>query len=246
MSADNDGFEFNADVDENDAKDIRAFNSTLRRLRERRLTEITISGPLRKSKLAWKIATYQQPMLYRVVMLASGCAANWNARNLLCAYLAARALIETVAVFWAFEVELQQLVEAENLPEIDALITNRTFSTRDTELIEAHPDTKAITVLKFIDRLDSQGLLGVRQHYDFLSERCHPNSLGQYYFFSVRDRETNVVTYSDCRDFQRHFDYVFAGAMLIDLVERSMDRLDTTILRVSELQHKIAPVVEDL
>ena len=123
MSADNDGFEFNPDVDENDAKDIQAFNSTLRRLRERRLTEITISGPLQKSKLAWKIATYQQPMLYRVVMLASGCAANWNARNLLCAYLAARALIETVAVFWAFEVELQQLVETENLPEIDALIT---------------------------------------------------------------------------------------------------------------------------
>jgi hypothetical protein len=108
MSADNNGFELDADVDENVAKDIQAFNSILRRLRERRLTEIAISGPLRKSKLAWKIATYQQPMLYRVVMLASGCAANWNAPNLLCAYLAARALIETVAVFWAFEVELQQ------------------------------------------------------------------------------------------------------------------------------------------
>jgi hypothetical protein len=178
MSADNDGFHFDLGIDENVAKDIQTFNFTLRRLRERRVTEITISGPLRKSKLAWKIATYQQPMLYRVVMLASGCAANWNARNLLCAYLAARALIETVAVFWTFEVELQKLIAAENLSEIDALITNRTFSTRDTELIEAHPDTKAITVLKFIDRLEKQGLSGMRQHYDFLSERCHPNSLG--------------------------------------------------------------------
>jgi hypothetical protein len=134
---------------------------------------------------------------------------------LLCAYLAARALIETVAVFWAFEVELQQLVEAENLPEIDALVKNRTFSTRDTEIIEARPDTKAITVLKFIDRLDKQGLSGIRQHYDFLSERCHPNSLGQYHFFGVRDRETNVVTYSDWRDLQRHFDRVFAEAYAV-------------------------------
>ena len=86
MSADTDGFEIDADIDHDDAQDIQAFNSTLVRLRERRLTEITISGPLLKSKLAWKIATYQQSVLYRVVMLASGCAANWNGRNLLCAY----------------------------------------------------------------------------------------------------------------------------------------------------------------
>ena len=187
MSADNDGFEFDADIDDNDAQDIQAFNSTLVRLRERRLTEITISGPLRKSKLAWKIATYQQPVLYRVVMLASGCAANWNGRNLLCAYLAARALIETVAVFLVFEDELQTLIEQENLGEIDALIMNRTFSTRDTEFIEALPNTKAINILTFIDRLEKQGLSGVRKHYEFLSERCHPNYLGQYHFFGTCD-----------------------------------------------------------
>jgi hypothetical protein len=245
MSADNDGFEFDADIDDNDAQDIQAFNSTLVRLRERRLTEITISGPLRKSKLAWKIATYQQPVLYRVVMLASGCAANWNGRNLLCAYLAARALIETVAVFLVFEDELQTLIEQENLGEIDALIMNRTFSTRDTEFIEALPNTKAINILTFIDRLEKQDLSGVRKHYEFLSERCHPNYLGQYHFFGTRDRETNVVSYSDWGNLERHFNYVLAAAMLIQFVERCMDRLDTAILRVSELQHKIDPIVED-
>jgi hypothetical protein len=50
-----------------------------------------------------------------------------------------------------------------------------------------------------------------------------------------------VITYSDWSDLQRHFDNVFAGAMLIEVVERCMDRLDTAILQVSELQHKIAP-----
>jgi hypothetical protein len=160
MSADYDGFEFDADIDNNDAQDIQAFNSTLRRLRERRLTEITISGPLRKSKLAWKIATYQQPVLYRVVMLASGCATNWNRRNLLCAYLAARALIETVAIFLAFEADLETLIEEKNLAEIDALIMNRTFSTRDPEFIEAYPDATAINILTYTDKLEKQGLSG--------------------------------------------------------------------------------------
>jgi hypothetical protein len=243
MSADSGGFEFDADTAENVVTDIQVFNATLGRLRERRLTEIAISGPFLKSKLAWKIATYQQPVLYRVVMLASGCAANWNGRNLLCAYLAARALFETVAVFWAFEVDLQKLIEKEDLDGIDALITNRTFATRDAELVQSYPATKAIDILTFIDKLEKEGGLSrARQHYDSLSERCHPNSFGQHHFFSVRDRTTNVEHYSDLTDLEKHFDFIFADAMLIEFVERHMNRLDAAIIRVAELQHNIAPV----
>jgi hypothetical protein len=189
-----------------------------------------------------EIATYQQPVLYRVVMLASGCAANWNGRNLLCAYLAVRALVETVAVFCAFEVDLQKLIEKEDLGGIDALITNRTFATRDAELVQSHPETKAVNILTFIDKLEKEGLSGVRQHYDSLSERCHPNSFGQHHFFGVRDRTTNVEHYSDLTDLERHFDFIFAGAMLIQFIEHRMDRLDAAIIRVAELQHKVSPV----
>jgi hypothetical protein len=178
MSARNDGFRLDENIDEGATTDIHAFNTVLARLRDRRLTEIAISGPFLRSKLAWKIATYQQPVLYRIVMLASGCAANWNQRNLLCAYLAARALVETIAVFWMLEVDLQNLIKKEDLGGIDALITNRTISTRDLELVEAHPTTKAINVLTIIDRIEKRELPGIRPHYDSLSERCHPNSFG--------------------------------------------------------------------
>ena len=245
MSVASDGFEFPENVDANAAKDIREFNATLVRLRGRRLKQIAISGPLLKSKLAWKIATYQQPVLYRIVMLASGCAVNWNGKNLLCAYLASRALVETVAVVWLFEADLQTLIEKEDLAGIDALITNRTFSTRNTDFIEAHPETKAVNIQTFITKMERDGITGIGQHYALLSERCHPNSPGQYHFFGTRDRETNVISYTDWGDLQRHFDCIFAGAMLIQLAESCMDQLDALILRVSQLQHKIAPIVED-
>jgi hypothetical protein len=98
------GFEANSEV----AASMREFNSALMRLAGRRLERIAIAGPLRKSKLAWMVATHQQPVLYRVVMLGSACALCWNAGNVLCAHLAARALIETVALLLEFERELQE------------------------------------------------------------------------------------------------------------------------------------------
>jgi hypothetical protein len=42
-----------------------------------------------------------------------------------------------------------------------------------------------------------------------------------------------------------HLDYILGGAMLIEFVGGCMDRLDAAIVQVSELQHKIHPVIED-
>ncbi len=43
---------------------------------------------------------------------------------------------------------------------------------------------------------------------------------------------------------EMHLDCVLGGAMLIELVEPCMDRLDAAILQVSELQHSVSPIVE--
>jgi hypothetical protein len=69
-----DGFNIDSDVPEEHTRTIADFNSTLARLRNRRVDKIDVAGsePLLKSKLAWKLATYQQPVLYRIVMLATG------------------------------------------------------------------------------------------------------------------------------------------------------------------------------
>ena len=136
-----------------------------------------------------------------------------------------RALIETVAVLVSFDSKLQKLIKKADFSEIDTLLTNSTFATRDAEMLKSHPHTKATNIITFIDKLERM-IPGVRKHYDSLSERCHPNSFGHHQFFGKRDRDTHVVTYSDWDDLQKHFASVLAGAMLIEFVESCMDRLD--------------------
>ena len=221
---------------------LTQFNDTLSRLHARRVPEIAVAGPLLKSKLAWKLATFQQAVLYRVVMLASGCALNWNAGNVLCSYLAARALIETAVIFLTIEPELELYIQKEDLGAIDSILMNRIFSTRNEQLIQDYPASKAVNILTLIDKLDQHGFHGLRQHYDFLSEICHPNASGQSHFFGFRDPETHVTHYSDARNLSRHMDHILGGAMLLPLIERVMDHVDNLIVRLAELHHRIAPI----
>jgi hypothetical protein len=119
---------------------------------------------------------------------------------------------------------------------IGSLVRNRSFATRDEELIKDLPGAIATNVLTFIDRLDRRLLPGLRAHYDFLSERCHPNSMGHHQLFGKRDRETNVTSYSDTHDPEGHLNHILAAATLLRFVEACMDRLDAAIPAIAEQQ----------
>jgi hypothetical protein len=82
----------------------------LRRLDKKRAKNIVVKGQFAESKLAWKAAILQQVLLYRCVGVASGCAQMWNFGNALCSVLAARALLETIALALDFEKNLQDHV----------------------------------------------------------------------------------------------------------------------------------------
>jgi hypothetical protein len=89
---------------------VRRFNQVLRRLDKKRAKNIVVKGQFAESKLAWKAAILQQVLLYRCVGVASGCAQMWNFGNALCSVLAARALLETIALALDFEKNLQDHV----------------------------------------------------------------------------------------------------------------------------------------
>jgi hypothetical protein len=132
-------------------------------------------------------AILQQVLLYRCVGLASGCAQMSNFGNVLCSVLSARALLETIALALDFEKNLQTHVSAKDFVKIDELITLHTFSTRSENMLAEKPELKAENVLNHIDRLEKT-MSGIRAHYDFLSEWCHPNSAGHYFTFASLDR----------------------------------------------------------
>src|SRR5665213_428999 len=85
------------------AKERAAFatwNACIARLNEARAVEINLSGPFLKSKIAWKLATYQHALLHRIVALMDATNIAWNARSTLGAMLAARSLMETIALMY--------------------------------------------------------------------------------------------------------------------------------------------------
>ena len=229
-------------VSETDVEKIDRINETLARLRGRRKSEIIPEGPLLKSKLAWKVANYQQAILYRIVMLTSGCALNWNFGNSLCSILAARAIVETVALFLEFESRLEELLARSDFGGINKLIDNRTFASRDEEYLKENPDLIATNVITFIDKIDQELLRGARHHYDFLSEVCHPNSFGHFFFFGSLDTQTGITTFSDNKMERPGWNHIYTAVLLIQLVENGMSRLDDTILRLADLHGAAYPV----
>jgi hypothetical protein len=226
---------------EADKKLVADLNACLDRLNGLRAIEINVSGPFARSKIAWKLATYQHVLLHRIVALMDGTALAWNNRCILSAMLSARALMETFAVIAEFEARVTVLLAQEKLGELDSLAQNGIFACRDPEWIKEWPGGKAISVLTYIDKFNKHAM-GFRGHYDMLSERCHPNSLGHNFMFATLDRSDGSIRFCDEREPQRNAEMIMAALAPLPLVESISAHLDELIVKVSDLHHRIAPV----
>jgi hypothetical protein len=205
-----------------------------------RATEINVSGPFLKSKIAWKLATYQHALLHRIVVLADGAALAWNGQNSLSAMLITRAFMETIALFWSLRLDAEHFLESQNLGALSDLADHGIFASRDEEWVKLHPEMKAKSVLKFIDRFNKTAD-GFRGHYDRLSERCHPNSQGHNFFFATLDRSSGTVTYEDERNSKQNAHTIFAGLFVVQLVPNISKTIDKTIEDIAELHHRLVP-----
>jgi hypothetical protein len=224
------------------AEDIQAINSNIERLTKRRLSRIEVTGHLAQSKLAWKIVTYQQATVYRVVAAARGTRDSWNARNVLLAFLGARALIETLALFDDFELELVRAFEREDIRAMDQLVMHWTFSTRDKALLDGHPELLAKNVLTLIDKMGKRYGLPISNNYDFLSEHCHPNSAGNHQLYSTTDTTNGTVTYSELKKPEMVLSVIRPSLGLLALFERTLVKLDRLAPEIAEWHRQKFPV----
>ncbi len=225
---------------EADREKVAQLNEALVRISGLRAVAINISGPFARSMISWKLATWQHALLHRIVALMDGVAVAWNNRCTLSAMLSARAFMETLAVLYDMESQVRRLLNDKDLGGLYALAHRGTFSTRNPDLVKESPDTAAINVLTLIDKVDKAvGLY--RQHYDSLSERCHPNALGHYFLFAKLDHSDGSVQYGDEHDAAHNANMVLAAVIILPLAENLSKRLDNLIQEVSDLHHRIAP-----
>jgi hypothetical protein len=226
---------------EDDKKFVAKLNASLDRISELRADEINVLGTFARSKIAWKLATYQHVLLHRTIALVDGVAVAWNARTTLSAILSARAFMETFAVMAELEVRVARLLAEEDLGGLDGLAQNGVFASRDEKWIKEHPETAATNVLTFINKLDkrAEGFLG---HYDILSERCHPNSLGHNFMFAKLDRSNGTVSFCDESEPARNGQMILAALAPLPLIESISARLGELIEKVSDIHYRVAPV----
>jgi hypothetical protein len=233
--------EASIDRSQEDWETVERYNSCLQRLIDRRKTEILVEGPLVESKTAWKCSVLQQALLYRVTMLASGCAAEWNSGNIVCAVLSARGLLETIALCQFIRDEMQKFADAGDVESIEKLANEQLFSTRNEANIARGTGHHARSVLTFIDKLDKK-LSGVREAYDFISEWCHPNGSGHLFTYGEINRTTGSVTFSEAvprvKGIQGH---VVTCFMMIFFVEPIMDAFDALVPLVSPIDPNVGP-----
>lgn len=228
-------------LEEDDRPLVDDLNASVGRLNEMRALEINVSGPFARSKIAWKLAGYVHALLHRIVALADGAAVAWNNRCTLSSMLCARALMETIAVMHALERGIADRLAQQDIKGLDALAQHGMFASRDPEWVSEFPDSKAVNILTYIDKFDRLAE-GFRGHYDRLSERCHPNSLGHNFMFASLNREDGTIRYSDESEPQRNAQMIVAALAPLPLVESMMRRAHDAIIEVAELQHRIAPV----
>jgi hypothetical protein len=226
---------------ERDRKLVNRLNASLDRLSRMRALEIKVSGRFLRSKIAWKLAVYQHALLHRIVALMDGVAVSWNNECTLSAMLSAPALMETLAVMAELERRVKRLLKEQDLSGLDALGQNGTFASRDPEWIKENPETRAVNITTYIDKFDKL-FTGFRGHYDRLSERCHPNSLGHNFMFAKLDTNVGTVRFCKEREPERNRELILAAVVLLPLVETLSARLDELIERVSDFQHRVAPV----
>jgi hypothetical protein len=150
--------------------------------------------------------------------------------------------VKTIATTHYVEVNLARYVEKKDFKAMSLLVDGQAYATRNEEWLKDEAGLKAVNVLKAIDKLD--GLIpGIRRHYDFLSEWCHPNYLGQRFLFATIDPNKRIVAFSESKNRNKQMlDAILAAAMMIEYFEKLLVKLDEVTPTIAELHDAAHPL----
>ena len=207
---------------------LAKIHAALDRLTQRRKTHLSISLNALEGVL-------REVLLYRVVATAAGTIVSWNTGNVLCSFLAARALFETFAFLWDYDRAIAKFRQTGTLQEFETLTRKRLAATRNPKWIATNPEWESTNILTLIDRLSAERTAGLRKAYDEMSYRCHPNTEGMYDMFADLDPDAEIVKFSD----HNHnagwvFRLVFAVAGLIIEAEEIFNRLEEATPKIAD------------
>ncbi len=159
--------------------------------------------------------------------------------------LAARALLETVVLCSFIRDEMERFAAARDIEAIEVLANEQLFSTKDETMVSKGTGHKAKSILKYVDKFEER-IPGLRDHYEFISEWCHPNGSGHLFTYGEIDKRDGTVRFSEATPrvigIQGH---ILACFLLILFMEPIMAALDEIIPKVSEIDPNLGPWISN-
>jgi hypothetical protein len=159
--------------------------------------------------------------------------------------LAGRALLETIVLCNFIREEAEDFVAAGDIEAIEKLANEQLFSTKREEMITGGFAHKAKSILTYVDKFEKK-IPDIREHYEFISEWCHPNGSGHLFTYGEIDKKNGTVRFSEATPRMRGIQgHVMACFMLILFMEPIMAALDEIIPKVSEIDPNVGPWISD-
>ena len=147
----------------------------LRAKRESRVAAADCSG-----LATWAFDSYLQLGLYRIVSLADGIAAEWNAFRVVNCAILTRSMMETAAAWWHLLDRAVALLQKEDIRGAHSLAMKAMFGMRLEQ--QGKPSfPKSTSVVTQVDRLEKT-FPGVKHFYEALCEVLHPNCEAMWLF----------------------------------------------------------------
>jgi hypothetical protein len=205
----------------------------------KRVKSVRRDGDLARSLAAWKIATLEQALRYRLCALAEGAICLWNAHNSVSAVVLARAVVETTALIIDFERKLKRHLAARDLASINKLADKTTFSSRQEAFEGGKGDRfESTNILTQLDVLGKR-LTRIMDLYHQLSDIAHPNGNGHYFYFGSLNADTGEYALSEASAL-RTLSLVHAGCGTLMLASSALDKIVAAIPEVADLEYASA------
>ena len=169
-------------------------NAALAKLYGLKLLHIILPAQKTGIRFPNMVRTYIQCHLRRLLMFVEGGIDEYEKGRPLLAFTAARSMYESIAAFYDFTTQFNELLDKGDLEGARQFLMSRTFATRLPEHLEPDGSNKAINIVTLVQRLDKK-IPQFEEAYNRMSEFVHPNAYGSAVHF--HKIENGVATFSD-------------------------------------------------
>ena len=163
---------------------IERLEFSLKELEKFKVKKVSANGPPKLYLLTWKLKSYFQTCLYRIIELTEQSLVSWDSSLPSVTYLLVRSVLETSAYLYDLAQRFENIIKSsQDINHLTEFIDKWKFGEKNSE------ELPVITNIKTIIQRVSKQYPEVDDMYNKLSSFCHPNysAVGMLYSYQNMD-----------------------------------------------------------